>query len=213
MSLQANIVDGKIVNATSAKSKAQTEKASGSTLDKDAFLQLLVTQMKYQDPMQPTSNTEYISQFATFSELEEMQNMSSSTDIARASSLVGKEVIMKVTSETTGNTDFVNGKVDYVVIENGKAFLSINEELHSIDDLDTIVDEEYLKAYNLASEIKTALSKLPTLANVTTSNKTAIETLASKYDALTTYQKSFISKENATAIANYVAKLKELEAK
>ncbi len=144
MSLVANIVDGKVVNSTSSSSTQKAEKSNGSSLDKDAFLQLLVAQMKYQDPLQPTSNTEYISQFATFSSLEEMQNMSSSTDIARASSLVGKEVIMKVTSETTGNTEFVNGKVDYVVIENGEAFLSIGEELYSIDDLDTIVDGEYL---------------------------------------------------------------------
>lgn len=211
MSLVANIVDGKVVNSTSSSSTQKAEKSNGSSLDKDAFLQLLVAQMKYQDPLQPTSNTEYISQFATFSSLEKMQNMSSSTDIARASSLVGKEVIMKVTSETTGNTEFVNGKVDYVVIENGEAFLSIGEELYSIDDLDTIVDGEYLTAYNLASELKTAVSKLPAIANLTTSNKTAVDEIAAKYENLSTYQKTFVSTELKTTIDNYVAKLKELE--
>jgi flagellar basal-body rod modification protein FlgD len=166
--------------------------------------------MKYQDPLEPTSNTEYISQFATFSELEEIQNMSASTDIARASSLVGKEVIMKVTSETTGNTDYINGKVDYVVIESGKAYLSIENSLYSIDDLDTVVDEEYLEAYNLATDISSALEDLPTIANVTLSNQTAIEKLQASYDALTDYQKTFVSATNLTAIKNYTAKLKEL---
>ena len=60
-------------NRTSTESKAKNE------LGKDAFLQLLVTQMKYQDPLNPSSNTEYIAQLATFSQLEQMQNISAMT--------------------------------------------------------------------------------------------------------------------------------------
>ena len=71
----AQVVDGKVVETTSQESLKNTKKASGNTLDKEAFLQLLVAQMKYQDPLQPTSNTEYISQYATFSQVEQMQNM------------------------------------------------------------------------------------------------------------------------------------------
>ena len=40
------------------------------------YIELLVAQMQYQDPLEPTDNTEYISQLATFSSLEEMQNIS-----------------------------------------------------------------------------------------------------------------------------------------
>jgi len=46
-----------------------------SELGKDEFLQLLVTQLKYQDPLEPMDNTEYISQLAQFSTLEYMGNM------------------------------------------------------------------------------------------------------------------------------------------
>ena len=71
MSTVANIVNGEIqkngVSAAEAKANAT---AKGGDLDKEAFLQLLVTQMKYQDPLEPTDNTEYVSQLATFSELE-----------------------------------------------------------------------------------------------------------------------------------------------
>ena len=75
MSSIANVVNGQITNnnasATSAATKAAeaANKQAGGTLDKDAFLKLLVTQMKYQDPLEPTDNTEYVSQLATFSEL------------------------------------------------------------------------------------------------------------------------------------------------
>lgn len=144
MSIIAPVKNGEIQETTaSANSNSKTVK-NNSSLDKEAFLQLLVAQMKYQDPLEPTSNTEYIAQLATFSELEEMQNLSSSMSVERASNLVGKNVIMKTISSVTGDTYYTSGKVDYMVVEGGKAYLSINESLYSIDDLDTVVDDEYL---------------------------------------------------------------------
>lgn len=65
MSVSAVVENGKIVESASESSVKKANAQSG--LDKDAFLQLLVAQMKYQDPLEPTSNTEYISQYAQFS--------------------------------------------------------------------------------------------------------------------------------------------------
>ncbi|MBD3182252.1 hypothetical protein GF312_08170 [Candidatus Poribacteria bacterium] len=74
----------------------------GGTLDKDAFLNLLVTQMRYQNPMKPMSNEEFIAQTAQFSSLEQMQNlnvhiqdlleMQRTSSKASALNLIGKEV-------------------------------------------------------------------------------------------------------------------------
>ena len=142
MGVVGQVEDGKLVQSNSAASianKSSEVKTGNSSLDKDAFLQLLVAQMKYQDPLEPTSNTEYISQYATFSELEQMQNMSASLELSRASALVGETVLMKIT-DSTGRTTSVQGNVDYVVYENNKAYLSINGELYSMDDLDTVAD-------------------------------------------------------------------------
>ena len=116
-------------------------------MDKEAFLQLLVAQMKYQDPLEPTSNTEYIAQYAQFSQVEQMQNMSNSMDLQRASSLLGKEVYIKTTT-SSGDTKLVQGKVDYVSYENNKANLYINEKKYAIEDLDSVVDTDYQNAYN-----------------------------------------------------------------
>ena len=76
--VSALIKDGKVLNQTDPNAKAKAEKKddkSSAAKQKEQFLSLLVAQMKHQDPLEPTSNTEWISQYATFSSLEAMQNM------------------------------------------------------------------------------------------------------------------------------------------
>lgn len=60
--------------------KKSTKQTGNSSLDKDAFLQLLVTQLQNQDPTSPMDDKEFISQMAQFSSLEQMQNVSKSID-------------------------------------------------------------------------------------------------------------------------------------
>ncbi len=207
MSAIAQVKDGQILESVSSANS--TTKASGSSLDKDAFLQLLVAQMKYQDPLEPTSNTEYISQLATFSELEEMQNLTSNMTLQRASSLVGQYVFMKVT-DSSGNTTYPEGYVDYVVYENGKAYLSIDDNLYSIDDLDTVADATYVQASKVAEAFIKEMNKLPAPAKVTTDNLEAIGKLITVYENMTDYQKEFLGNENTAIYNKYVEKFQEM---
>ena len=193
MSLVAPVKNGELVQTT--ETTTSTEK-SGSTLGKDAFLQLLVAQMKYQDPLEPTSNTEYISQLATFSSLEEMQNMTSALNLQRASSLVGQEVYVKTVDSITGSSGYVHGKVDFVTYENGKAYVSINGSNYPLDDVDSIYDPEYSEAYELAYNWTVGLNKLPRLTKLSLSNQEAVEELQKTYEGMTAYQKTFLTKEN-----------------
>ena len=206
------VVDGQFVSSTAADSIASAAKKSAnknSSLDKDAFLQLLVAQMKYQDPLEPTSNTEYISQFATFSELEQMQNMSNTLELSRASSLVGQTVLMKVTSEA-GYTTTIQGNVDYVVYENGKAYLSIGGELYSMDDLDTVADAKYLEAYRLAAEYMNLYNKLPEVGMLTINDRDTVERLDEIYSNMDEYQKSFLTDAYTEKLDDYVKRMKDL---
>lgn len=208
MSLIAPIEDGKFVESTSQSSLNKAENANA--MDKDAFLQLLVAQMKYQDPLQPTSNTEYISQYAQFSQVEQMNNMAASMDLQRASQLVGKEVYVKTTG-SNGETKYVQGKVDYVVYENNKAFLSINESLYSIDDLDTVHDPAYLEAYKMATDLVERINKLPSINVIGLSDASEVDALNKIYNDMSDYQKSFVAQEKVEALRTYTDKIATLK--
>lgn len=205
------VEDGKIVQSDSAISLAkENSKKSNSTVDKDQFLQLLVAQMKYQDPLEPTSNTEYISQYATFSELEQMQNMSASLELARASSLVGQTVLMDVT-DSAGRTTTVQGNVDYVVYEANKAYLSINGELYSMDDLSTVADQKYLAAYSLAADFLNAYNKLPVYALLTIDDEEAVTKVNEMYQGMSDYEKKFITDDYVKGLKKLVDRMEELK--
>lgn len=148
MAVVQAIENGKLVNSSASSiSDSTTKTSSSSSLDKDAFLQLLVAQMKYQDPLEPTSNTEYIAQLATFSQLEATQNLESSIDSSKGADLVGKAVIMKTTSSSTGDTYYTAGYVDAMIMSDNKPYLYINGNYFALSDLDTVLEEEYYKEY------------------------------------------------------------------
>ena len=212
MSTVANIVNGEIQkNGVSAAEAKNNTTAKSGDLDKEAFLQLLVTQMKYQDPLEPTDNTEYISQLATFSQLEEMQNLSATMSFQRAGTLVGQEVICKVTNSQTGNTEYAQGIVDYVVYEGNKAYISIDEELYSVDDVYQVIDAEYSQAYNLGKKFVSALASLPDLRDLTLEYEDAIGSLRQTYDEMNAYQKGFISEDAVNLLKSYEERVHELK--
>src|SRR5262245_32582176 len=86
-------------------------------LDKNAFMKMLVTQLKNQDPLEPTQNQEFVAQLATFSSLEQLEQLNGNVmgmialnqsnallaQLTQGSALIGKTVIWK--DPTTGATD------------------------------------------------------------------------------------------------------------
>ncbi len=213
MALVQAIENGKLVDtsASATSLSSASKKSDTSGLDKDAFLQLLVAQMKYQDPLEPTDNTEYISQLATFSQLEETQNLSNTMKQAQANDLVGKQVILKVTSTVTGESTYISGQVDYVIHEGNKTYLSVNDSLYSIDDLDTVADSAYMEAVTLAKTLATAIGKLPTKGQLTLSDEAKLTAAREAYDSLTSYQKQFIDKTYIEALEALEERMTELK--
>ena len=207
MAVSAVVKDGKIEET---QSESSVKKAASQTgMDKDAFLQLLVAQMKYQDPLEPTSNTEYISQYATFSQVEQMQNMAATMELSRASSMVGKLVAVE-TTDRAGDVNTVHGTVEYVTYENGKAYVSIDGSLYSADDVSAVIDDTYQTALDLAVSFVTAMNKLPSVEYLTLDDRDSIAALQSGFNNMTSYQQSFISDEYIEKLQKYVARMAEL---
>lgn len=93
---------------------------SQTTLDYDAFLQLLIAQMKNQDPTQPIESTEYIAQLAAFSNVEQavqtnakLDSLMAALSLSQADGIIGRTV-----SSEDGS---ISGKVVAVRIVTGGA--------------------------------------------------------------------------------------------
>ncbi|WP_336057484.1 flagellar hook assembly protein FlgD [Nitratireductor sp. CH_MIT9313-5] len=88
-----------IVNSATAATTNPTAASSGTAVDYQSFLKLLVAEMKNQDPTSPMESTDYVAQLATFSQVEQSVQMNAKLDqllaassLAQAGSLVGREL-------------------------------------------------------------------------------------------------------------------------
>ena len=122
-------LDTKVVDGQSDFTRAVD---SDSGMGEDAFLGLLVTQLANQDPLNPMSNEDFISQMAQLQSLEQLmsisksfENMGRSQEIGSASALIGLEVTAMDDSETS-TTGTITGVVESVSIVDGKARLVID---------------------------------------------------------------------------------------
>lgn len=212
MSLMAAYVDGELQTSNaSTDSLAKKSSAKNSVVDSDTFLTLLVAEMQNQDPLEPTSNTEWVSQYATFTQVEQMGEMADSMDMLRANNLVGKEVIMKVTSVATGETSYVRGVVDYITMEDGKPLLNIGGANYSLDDLDTVASDDYFDCYDFYTEFTGMINALPSVNAIDTSYKTAVEELFNMYDGITDKQLEYMQQYAPEYLSKYKSYIQTME--
>lgn len=156
------------VKTNNTRSANKTENGTdivmpGQETDKDMFLKLLVAQMGNQDPMNPQDPTQYITQLAQFSTLEQMQSMNDGMEylvgltngvlvnsaMGTASGLIGKQVEVHAPKETEGsdktdNSDEVDDKktltgvVEGIKIENGIVYMEVR-----VDETGELKSVEY----------------------------------------------------------------------
>lgn len=149
-----------VQNTASSSLSNSTRKINGE-LGKNDFLNLLVTQLKYQDPLNPVEDKEFIAQMAQFTTLEQMYNLNSSISSMKAFSLIGSKVTAEIVDETTGEVKTVTGKVESVKISGSNTILVVNGKDVPIDKV-SYVENSYQVSYGeyLLEQILTKLEQL-----------------------------------------------------
>ena len=116
-------------------SNAVTDSFTGpnSTLNQTDFLKLLVTQIQYQDPMNPQSDTQMAAQLAQFTSLQQATQSSSSLSMIQANSLVGSTVSIQVDSKTS-----TSGVVTGVVMSNGAPQITVGGAHYNLNQITSV---------------------------------------------------------------------------
>ena len=104
----------------------------GNGVNTDQFLQLFVTEMRNQNPLEPLDNTEFLTQLAQFTSVEQQSNMAANfeqvlklTEFNHATGLIGNRVNF-IDAETGYSTD---GVVDGVTVKDNEVYLEIGSGL------------------------------------------------------------------------------------
>ena len=129
--------------ATNGFNSVKRDIAQNNQLGKDQFLKMLITQLKYQDPMKPQSNESFIAQLAQFSALEAQQNQQQTLQGGQAFTLLGKRVV-KIDPQTLAVTQ---GIVSGVKATSGKYTLLLDQTQNN-----TVVKSDVLLAFNVAGK-------------------------------------------------------------
>lgn len=119
-----------IQNSMNVNQTSNAQQSSNTTLGKDAFLKILVTQLKNQDPTKPMSDQQFIAQMAQFSSVEQLTNMSASISklsemLGANTSIIGKEVFWSQ-ADSSGTSHVYSGTVDSISFDSGKQVLGVN---------------------------------------------------------------------------------------
>lgn len=128
---------------TSTQSATAMTDAANDTLGKDAFLKLLIAELSNQDPLNPMEDREFVSQMATFSSLEQMQNMNKTLEsMAEANKFSAVQYIGKAVAFTQGEGEEATqtvAVVNHVWFDpNGKTILDTTEGEVDLEDVEGV---------------------------------------------------------------------------
>ena len=132
----------KAIQTPSGEKSSSPGAAAPGALDKDTFLQLLVEQMKYQDPLAPTDSAQMIAQLAQFTSLEQMNNLNENFqelagNIDQLNFLSASSMI-----ETRGghgaDGSTISGDVSGITMKGSIVYLTVGDQQLSMAGVQTI---------------------------------------------------------------------------
>jgi flagellar basal-body rod modification protein FlgD len=113
---------------------AATTTTDNSQLSSQAFLQLLVAQLQYQDPSSPTDTSTLMNETATLNQIQTMQALSTATSVQTATTMVGHNV-----TYLDGNGNTLSGQVLAATLTGSTPMLDINGNNIALSSVQTIL--------------------------------------------------------------------------
>lgn len=128
----------------SAGTSVVSPTSSQSSIDKDAFLKLFVAQLRHQDPLDPMTNTDFVTQLAQFSSVEQLSNLNTNISLmleiqalSQASQLIG----FRVEAYDPQIEATIEGIVEEVRWDSGNLYLLVDKRLVPLTSLIRIVSQ------------------------------------------------------------------------
>ena len=136
------------VGTVAAQSQgSMTTSGLASALDADMFLQLLMTELQSQDPLEPMSNSEICQQLSQIWELQSnmeladtLQSITLGQNIAAANGMIGRLIV-----GLTDEAGEIAGYVDSVSVVDGQAKLNVGQYAIDLKNVSLILDESSIQ--------------------------------------------------------------------
>jgi flagellar basal-body rod modification protein FlgD len=118
----------------------KTTATGNNNIDKEAFLKLLTAQLKYQDPLNPLKDTEFMGQLTAMTTLEQIMNMNTTLEnlatyqIYSNALMIGSTIIGKTVITTDGTEYTVKG----IAIEEGKLKINVGDSYINMSQIKEI---------------------------------------------------------------------------
>jgi len=147
------------VNSTTtstADSSSSSSSMPTQTLNQQDFLNLLVTELQNQDPMNPMSDTDFIAQMAQFSTLQQAQQTYQSISETQAAQLIGSTVTVTGTDNTSAT-----GTVTSILMNSGAPEILVNGVPYSLSQIQSVTPPSETGTSTSASTTSSASTPSP----------------------------------------------------
>jgi len=152
---------------TQLENSRVSDRKAGGEMGKHDFLMLLSAQLRFQDPLNPQSDSDFAAGLAQFSSLEQMQNMNSTLEAMafnQSFSLVGQFVIAEAFID--GRMTEVPGVVDSIFVRNGVTFAQIGEHVVPVSSIREVFDTQNILTSEMLMSTSTNLIGRTVIAEI-----------------------------------------------
>jgi flagellar basal-body rod modification protein FlgD len=117
---------------------AATGSSSSQLVSEQAFLQLLITQLQNQDPLSPADPTQFVSQLAQFSSLEQMSQLNASVTQQLDNSVTGLIGQTVTVTDPSSSSGLLTGQVSGIVYYSNGPAIQVNGNNYALSDIQNV---------------------------------------------------------------------------